>query len=613
MGGGRSRWFLGLWAVVAALGGGTWLLIRDGRDPDDDPFGRGVSAYHHGDWQAAAAEARAILKARPSDDRALRLLARASARLGRDDSAEAIYRKLGTGRMEAEDLFLLGRGLLRRGLTGPALASLGAARDAQPDHAETLDALAQYWAESRSLTDAADAAERLMRQPGWEVRGALRLGRLRLDLFDPAGAARLLAGALERDPDLDRAGIAPHAARMLLARALLQDRRPAEARAALQEASSGPGDPEAAWLLSRALLQEGHGAEAGAALTRAGGFGTGDPMLPEPAPFVGAATCAACHPGEFRAQQASRHARTLRRTDELTGLPWPDRAVVDPNNPRVAHRLGRVGDRVEAEARVDGRVLRAVVTYALGSNRQGQSYLARDEAGQVRELRIARYPRAPEWDRTMEHPAVPLDAAGYLGRPVSPESVRKCLHCHATHFRDAGEPDDRPEGRDRGIGCERCHGPGGHHRPAIEAHLPEPAIARPRLASAARVVALCADCHSAPPATTPADAGFIRYQASGFVLSRCYTGSGEAFGCVTCHDPHQDAATSAASYEAKCLDCHSASGSPAPGPRATSGSTGPTCPINPRRDCLACHMPRVEGAVPRTVFTDHQIRVRPAP
>ena len=43
--------------------------------------------------------------------------------------------------MEAEDYFLLGRGLLSRGQVGPALASLGAARDVQPDHAETLDAL----------------------------------------------------------------------------------------------------------------------------------------------------------------------------------------------------------------------------------------------------------------------------------------------------------------------------------------------------------------------------------------------------------------------------------------------------------------------------------------
>ena len=84
-----------------------------------------------------------------SDTEALRLLARSTARQGRDDSAEAIYRRLGTGPMEAEDFFLLGRGLLGRGQVGPGLAALGAARDAEPDHAETLDALSRHWAETR--------------------------------------------------------------------------------------------------------------------------------------------------------------------------------------------------------------------------------------------------------------------------------------------------------------------------------------------------------------------------------------------------------------------------------------------------------------------------------
>ena len=59
--------------------------------------------------------------------------------------------------MEPEDFFLLGRGLLKRGQVGPALASLGAARDAQPNHAETLDVLSRYWAETHSMTDAVAA------------------------------------------------------------------------------------------------------------------------------------------------------------------------------------------------------------------------------------------------------------------------------------------------------------------------------------------------------------------------------------------------------------------------------------------------------------------------
>ena len=247
---------------------------------------------------------------------------------------------------------------------------------------------------------------------------------------------------------------------------------------------------------------------------------------------------------------------------------------------------------------------------ALGSNHQGQSFLAHDDRGQAYELRISRYPAAPEWDRTMEHPAVPPDPSGYLGRPVSAESFRKCLHCHSTDFRAAWQPEGRPEARDRGIGCERCHGPGGNHAPAVAAGFPEPAIARPRLASPGQVVALCADCHTAPPSTTPADAGFVRYQASGFVLSRCYTRSAEGFSCVTCHDPHKDADTSPASYEVRCRECHDVPRPSKTVAKPNPARSGPPCPVNPRTDCLSCHMPRVKDAVPRTVFTDHRIRVR---
>jgi hypothetical protein len=610
MGGDRSRRFLILFAIVAVLGVGAWLRIWTVGDGSIDPLRHGDLAYRRGDWHGAEDRARALLKTKPSDPWALRLLARSAARQGRNESAEAIYRRLGTGSMEAEDFFLLGRGLLDRGQVGPALASLGAARDAQPDHAETLDALSRYWSETRAMTDAVDAAERLIQRPGWEVRAGVRLGRLRAEMFDPAGAAKVLAEALVRDPKLTGADMDPPAATRLLARCFLQAGRPAEARAGIPDSSGRGLDPESSWLLSRALLQEGKASEAASALEAARGFGTSDPLMREPAPFVGAASCAPCHPAEFRSQQSSRHSRTLRRTADLESLPWPGREIPDADNPRVQHGFSRVGDGVEAVTEVDGSAFRAVVEYALGSNHQGRSFLGREGSGQVRELRVSQYPHAPEWGRTMEHPAIPPDEPGYLGRPISAEASRKCLNCHATNFRAAREPNGRLEGRDRGIGCERCHGPGGNHHLAIAAHFPEPAIARPRLASAAQVVVLCGECHRAPNKTTPADAGFVRYQAPGLVLTRCYTESDEALSCVTCHNPHEDAETSASFYEGKCLACHVPPGSPAPSQPAGSSRTWPPCPVNPRKDCLACHMPRVKDAVPRTVFTDHWIRVR---
>jgi hypothetical protein len=170
---------------------------------------------------------------------------------------------------------------------------------------------------------------------------------------------------------------------------------------------------------------------------------------------------------------------------------------------------------------------------------------------------------------------------------------------------------ETPVARDHGIGCERCHGPGGNHLAAVDTAFPDLAIAHPGSAGAAQVVALCGECHTAPAKTTERDPGFLRYQASGLVLSRCYTESGDRLSCTTCHDPHQDLNTSRAFYEAICLKCH------APAPRVTHGAVlpkpaaGRACPTGAKMGCLECHMPRIRGAVPRTVFTDHWIKVRP--
>jgi tetratricopeptide (TPR) repeat protein len=570
---------------------------------------KGKLAYQKRDWSRASLMARASLKERPSDLSALRLLARASARLGKDETAEAIYRRLGTQAMEAEDLFLLGQGLIRRDQKGPGLASLKAAHDLDPDHAEALDALIKYEVGDQALALASQDAERLARQRGWEVRGTLILAGIRHDLFDPASAAELFLDALKRDAHLAQSSAAVREVKRLLATCLLETNRSVEARAQLEGVLAEGPDPESSWLLSRALLMEGQLAGAKTALEAAGEFAHDDPLRLEPAPYVGAVRCAGCHPKEYKTQQQSHHAATIVSKTGLSALPWPETTFVDPSNPRVIHRFGRSDKEVEAEAHVDDRRFAAIVEYALGSNHQGRSFVGVDAAGQARELRISQYPAPPEWDLTSDHPTEPPGLDGYLGRPIPSDAVRLCLHCHSTNFRAIQQPAGRPEAGDHGIGCERCHGPGGHHLQAVETHFPDLAIAQPRLAEASDVVALCAQCHKASKSVS--SGSDIRFQAPTLARSRCYTESG-SLSCVTCHNPHRDASRGPADYETVCLQCHSASDSksgPANGHRSPV-KMWPPCPINSKRDCLICHMPRVADAIPRTVFTDHDIRVR---
>ena len=105
--------------------------------------------------------------------------------------------------------------------------------------------------------------------------------------------------------------------------------------------ADGP-DPESSWLLSRALLMEGKLAGAKTALEAAGDFAHDDPLRHEPAPFVGAAQCAGCHPKEYKTQQQSHHAATIIAKTGLSALPWPETALVDRSNAGVEHHfLGR--------------------------------------------------------------------------------------------------------------------------------------------------------------------------------------------------------------------------------------------------------------------------------
>jgi len=70
---------IGLWSV-------GWRAITDRVSP-------AIRAYSGGQWAAAAELARQTLAVRKDDPAALRLLARASARLGRDAAAMAIYQR----------------------------------------------------------------------------------------------------------------------------------------------------------------------------------------------------------------------------------------------------------------------------------------------------------------------------------------------------------------------------------------------------------------------------------------------------------------------------------------------------------------------------------------
>lgn len=601
----RIAWFAGA-GVLLSLAVGVWTWVGPTR-----LVPRGRSAYERGDWAGAARIARERLKTAPDDREALRLLARASSRLQRDEATQKIYWRLGSEGAGAEDFFLLASAMLRQSQDGRAMVLLERAREMDPDHAETLHALAGLYTDKAFPTAATAVARRLASRPGWEARGHWALGSLLLRRHDAAGAAASFREALGRDPLALGIGSSPEAVRKLLARALLVDQKPGEARAALRPILDAGPDAEAFWLLGRAWLQEGKPGEALAATDRAGGYGKDAPTADEPAPFVGDAQCASCHAEIHHVQSSSRHSHTFARGGAAADLPLPDRPLADPRIPAISHVMRRESDEVRVEARLGDEQYAALVEYVLGSGHRGRTALVRDRQGLARESRLTHYARGIGWGLTVHHPDRPDRAWGLLGKPMIEDQVEDCLRCHVTDVRSARERSG-PLADDRGIRCECCHGPGGNHLKAVALSFPDPAIGRARLDGPSQRNALCADCHRAPSGAPPEGRDFVRFQSPNLAQSRCFTRSDGALECTTCHDPHRDAATSPAFYEAICLDCHGRDGSstaPAGVTALPDGRRRVPCPVNQAEGCVSCHMPSVPEAIPNASYTDHFIRV----
>ena len=180
---------------------------------------------------------------------------------------------------------------------------------------------------------------------------------------------------------------------------------------------------------------------------------------------------------------------------------------------------------------------------------------------------------------------------------------------------------------DRGIGCEKCHGPGGNHLRAAEGKFLEtdPAIGRPTLASGSRGFAhLCL-------VPQPRGQEVLRDDPMAVALSRLDPHLEPMLHREQRHARLHDLPRPAsqrldlglADHESKCLSCHPGAGKAgAEVGRRLDSSAGrsrrsalaepsghTTCPVNPSTGCIGCHMPGVKDVVPHSLFTDHYIRV----
>jgi hypothetical protein len=246
----------------------------------------------------------------------------------------------------------------------------------------------------------------------------------------------------------------------------------------------------------------------------------------------------------------------------------------------------------------------------MGQGKAGQTYVYKHN-GAYYESRVSYYRAIKTLDVTIGHttPEKGTPLVDALGRLTSGDELRDCIGCHTTaavvgkniHF-DKLVP---------GIGCEACHGAGSEHVANMKGgKYEELKIFNPgRLDGDALTQDFCGKCHRSAEQlfSMPQQMGVnnVRFQPYRIFNSKCYSDD-KRISCIACHDPHGALEVKVSFYDDKCLACHATKGTPAS--ELLTKKLQPSCPVG-TKDCVTCHMPKVELPGAHLDFTDHRIRV----
>ncbi len=326
--------------------------------------------------------------------------------------------------------------------------------------------------------------------------------------------------------------------------------------------------------------------------------------VPEPSGggYVGGEACAKCHEREAASHSGTPMANAL--SDDLAS----DRPLPALMRGGYRYEVRRDGGRALYTVSGEGGSISEPILYFFGTGNVGQTFVFRHD-GVLYESRVSYYRNIRALDVTVgqeELGAGSVDEA--LGRRLDTAEAKTCFACHAPEsVRGSGL---KLEGFAPGVTCESCHGPGERHIAAVKTGKPRDLqISNPgRLNPLDLSQEFCGSCHTGfERALRMEDQGGsnnIRFQPYRIFNSPGHSGSDPRLSCVACHDPHEHLVRDDASYDANCLSCHRSSAKTAP----TRTRAAPFCPVG-AKDCVTCHMPKVELPGMHAKFTDHWIRI----
>lgn len=244
--------------------------------------------------------------------------------------------------------------------------------------------------------------------------------------------------------------------------------------------------------------------------------------------------------------------------------------------------------------------------FAFGSGAVGQTFVFKRN-GSYYETRVSFYTSIGDLDITPGHRrSVPANLEDALGDRLGPALARRCFSCHNTAA--VTDTQLRVDQMVPGVTCEACHGPGARHVAAMKARrFQRTLIFNPAVLNAEQLVDFCGSCHRTSLdviETRLRGMSTVRFQPYRLEKSRCSIESDSRLSCLACHDPHQQVSHDASFYDAKCLACHASK----PAVKLAGERSRTACLVS-NRNCISCHMPKVEPPGLHSEFTDHWIRV----
>lgn len=321
--------------------------------------------------------------------------------------------------------------------------------------------------------------------------------------------------------------------------------------------------------------------------------------------YVGGKTCAGCHTQEAASYAAAPMANA--------SAPTADCEILKKHTPLTfregpyAYQITRRGNQSVYSVTDGVETISEPILFCFGQGVAGQTYIFR-RGDSLYEGRVSFFQKLGGLGITILHPReIPRSLADAVGRRMSPEGARGCFNCHTTAAVAGSQL--KLERLVSGVSCEACHGPGERHVAAVRAkNFKELGIFNPGQLDALDLTQeFCGTCHVSFEEVLQmpgqGGAGNIRFQPYRLLKSRGHLMNDRRVSCVACHDPHGELRREADFYDSKCTACHLNR----PAELKTKERTAAACPVATRQ-CVTCHMPKVELPEMHFKFTDHWIR-----